>query len=271
MIINKPDKERAEKGGEAREGAEAEPKAKKIAERDKGEEVRQEEEKGWKEGLFCKSERVEKALEGKGGWLHPRVWKAETAEGLRRIGEEGIDMVVWEREVEEALEGYISLFEREKEDRIYRAKKAEEFEAFFQEKKQKDPLGYRAFVKDIEAIVGWFLKITDDPEPRLRLDRVQSNGCRRFHVDSVVYRMLCTYLGPGTEWVSAEDLDRECSCPLDHVKPSKIRRLSRFSVAILKGKKKGGERQIYHRSPPIEGTGEHRLLLCLDSLKGEED
>ena len=42
----------------------------------------------------------------------------------------------------------------------------------------------------------------------LRLEIIERAMCPRFHVDHVGIRMLCTYRGPGTEWLDDEAADR---------------------------------------------------------------
>src|SRR5690606_18232190 len=43
----------------------------------------------------------------------------------------------------------------------------------------------------------------------VKLSVINSDQCRKFHVDYVRYRLLTTYLGPGTEWIPNEYVDRE--------------------------------------------------------------
>lgn len=90
---------------------------------------------------------------------------------------------------------------------------------------------------------------------RLRLECVEDDACRRFHADNIELRLLCTYLGPGTEWLP------------DPAEPSAIRRVPPLAVAVLKGRawRRGGSPCI-HRSPPIAGSGVRRLLLAVDPL-----
>ncbi len=90
---------------------------------------------------------------------------------------------------------------------------------------------------------------------RLRLECVVDDACRRFHADNVALRLLCTYLGPGTEWLP------------DPAAPDRIRRVPTIAVALLKGRAWGdGGEACVHRSPPIVGRGVRRLLLAVDPL-----
>jgi hypothetical protein len=90
---------------------------------------------------------------------------------------------------------------------------------------------------------------------RLRLECIADDACRRFHADNVALRLLCTYLGPGTEWLP------------DPAAPDRLRRMPPLAVALLKGRGWGdGGAACVHRSPPIAGLGVRRLLLAVDPL-----
>jgi hypothetical protein len=90
---------------------------------------------------------------------------------------------------------------------------------------------------------------------RMRFEHVIDDSCRKFHVDAVGLRLLCTYAGPGTEWVDAS---------------GKVRRLAATEVAVFKGAAfPGGGPRVLHRSPPLSIgrlTGQSRLVLCIDTV-----
>lgn len=98
---------------------------------------------------------------------------------------------------------------------------------------------------------------------RLRLDAVDTDGCRRFHRDVVRARLLCTLRGSGTEFGIATDSTAE---------PDRIERMATGDVGVFRGTLwPGGVLPLVHRSPPIAGRGETRLLLVLDPLDDPED
>jgi hypothetical protein len=104
---------------------------------------------------------------------------------------------------------------------------------------------------------------------------IDSDQCRKFHVDYLRYRLLATYLGPGTEWVPDEYVDRAAlsNPPVDPtaanaviVKDSnEIRRAAAGDVLLMKGARHPHGVGLVHRSPPIEGTGRARVLLTLST------
>ena len=106
---------------------------------------------------------------------------------------------------------------------------------------------------DLRRLAGRFSSLTASPVVRMRLEHETDDSCRKFHVDAVGLRLLCTYAGPGTEWIAPG---------------GKIRRMVAMEVAIFKGAAfPGVAPRVLHRSPPLStGTsaGRSRLVLCID-------
>lgn len=118
-------------------------------------------------------------------------------------------------------------------------------------------------VDDVAALADIFARVMEARWLRLRLDPVDTNACRRFHIDMVTARLVCTYRGMGTQYGTS----------VDGADPEQIETVPTGSPVMLRGtlwptKPDAGLR---HRSPPIEGTGETRLLLVLDPLDDDED
>lgn len=65
--------------------------------------------------------------------------------------------------------------------------------------------GRTFLISDIEAIGARFAAIMQVPYLRLRLNAVSNSSCRKFHVDAVKARMVCTYRGTGTQYGLAAD------------------------------------------------------------------
>lgn len=98
---------------------------------------------------------------------------------------------------------------------------------------------------------------------RLRLDVVTTNACRKFHIDAVTARLVCTYRGTGTQYgISTDGAD-----------PARIFTVSTGSPILLRGTlwPEHPRSGLAHRSPPIEGTGETRAVLVLDPVDDPED
>lgn len=132
-----------------------------------------------------------------------------------------------------------------------------------------------ALVADMVDLMGRFARVTGSSRVRLRLEAVADNACRRFHRDCVPLRLVTTYRGPGTDWVTPEFADQALACPDDYAGPKE--RLAAHDVAFFKGCGFPGashDRGIVHRSPPIVGAGTDegitRLVLCLNVPPGSE-
>ena len=132
--------------------------------------------------------------------------------------------------------------------------------------------GRYALIKDIKYLAQLYFDITQESQLNLNLELVTSDMCQFFHTDKISYRLLCTYLGKGTEWLENKNARREgigkgCNSKIV-INENEIRQTSAFDIALLKGDSKESKQGVIHRSPKIEGTRQPwRLLLKLDSCK----
>ncbi len=55
-------------------------------------------------------------------------------------------------------------------------------------------------VADATTLATSFACLMDAPYLRLRFDVIKTNACRRFHIDAVTARLICTYRGTGTQY-----------------------------------------------------------------------
>ena len=110
--------------------------------------------------------------------------------------------------------------------------------------------------EDAAALALMFGAIMDAPMLRLRMDVIDRNACTRFHLDRVPARLLCTYRGSGTEYGVARPREE----------PAQIERVPTGAAAVFRGAlwSDGEATELLHRSPPVAGMGETRLLLVLD-------
>jgi len=118
-------------------------------------------------------------------------------------------------------------------------------------------------IGDISALAEIFAGLTKAPYLRLRLQAVTTNACRKFHIDAITARLVCTYRGQGTQYGFSPDGDD----------PRRVFSVATCAPILLRGtlwseKPASG---LLHRSPPIEGTGETRLVLVLDAVESPED
>lgn len=136
----------------------------------------------------------------------------------------------------------------------------------------------RAWAADVASLATRFAGVVGAPSLRASLATVVTDKCRKLHSDYKRVRLVCTYAGPGTEWLDDRDVDRDA---LRRQHPSieaanarvvrrgaRVHRTGAGDVLLLKGELHAGNegRGAIHRSPPIELTGERRLVLTLDML-----
>jgi hypothetical protein len=135
--------------------------------------------------------------------------------------------------------------------------------------------GREALADDLRLLADMLGELLDARTIGIRLEVIRQAMCPRLHVDRVGIRMLCTYRGPGTEWVDDDSVDRRFLGAAAAGKPDtisglllpghRIESIPPFSVALLKGSLWQGNagRGIVHRSPSVPQPP--RVLVALDA------
>jgi hypothetical protein len=138
--------------------------------------------------------------------------------------------------------------------------------------------GRELLATDIGTLNQIYCDLLGCPAAGVRLEVVAGAMCPRFHVDRVGVRMLCTYRGPGTEWLDDRDADRRLlgrraegasdessGLMLD---PKVVQVVPTFAIALLKGSLWQGNagRGIIHRSPAVADMESPRVLLAIDAF-----
>jgi hypothetical protein len=129
-----------------------------------------------------------------------------------------------------------------------------------------------SILNDIKDLLLQFKELSGANSFRLLFTTVNTNMCSRFHTDMNDLRLLCTYNGPGTVWLSDSNVNRNAletygdneTIVKDN---SQINYAKTGSVVLLKGAifPLKGTKAIVHRSPTIEESGISRLLLRIDA------
>ncbi len=128
---------------------------------------------------------------------------------------------------------------------------------------------WTALAADLRQVLALYLAIVPTPTIEVRIERVTTDLCQRWHTDNVGIRLLTTYRGPGTHWADNAWVRRDALGPsgLDNdaiVPPQAPRQvLARGAIALLKGCAQGAT-GIVHRSPPLDGSGLSRLLVVIE-------
>lgn len=129
--------------------------------------------------------------------------------------------------------------------------------------------GHADFMVDVAWLVRAFSCLLEARRIGLRLRILDKAMCLRFHVDHVPLRLITTYAGAGSEWLSEDVMPRHRlgDPAYEPTNSSDIEQLMAGEVALFKGEKWPGNEGtgIIHRSPQV-APGERRLILTLDWL-----
>lgn len=120
-----------------------------------------------------------------------------------------------------------------------------------------------AFRRDVAMLADRHAAVSGDRNVRIRLEVVETDACRKFHADHVTLRTITSYLGQGTQWIDA-GIDAASANRADPVGGPAMRQLGTGDVGMFKGRLWQAAPTILHRSPPIAGSGEQRLILAID-------
>jgi hypothetical protein len=121
----------------------------------------------------------------------------------------------------------------------------------------------RMLVDDTAVLARIFADLMRARFLALRFDVTATNACRKFHIDTVTARLVCTYRGTGTQY----------GFPTVDADPPEVFTVATGAPILLRGKlwPERPNAGLRHRSPPIEGTGETRLVLVLDPIDDPDD
>ena len=113
-------------------------------------------------------------------------------------------------------------------------------------------------IQDITKLTKVFSNLMKVDYIRLRMEVVSTNSCRKFHMDAVKSRLICTYRGQGTQY----------GISMDGTDPKNFKTTPTGSPILLRGTLwiENNPKLILHRSPPIEGTGETRFVFVIDPI-----
>lgn len=187
---------------------------------------------------------------------------------LSEIYQPAVDFAIWQRELNDELEQDIeTILQKQKTFSFRIILRPDEVSEWL---KVKWPSMYiSAFQADVQKLVTMFADLFDQTHVGMRLELVDKTLCPLFHVDKVMARMVTTYHGPATEWLTEDNINRQALKLRDHEHvmrdQNKLRAANAGEVLVFKGQEWPGEdvQGIVHRS--AQATAENRrLLLTLD-------
>ena len=193
---------------------------------------------------------------------------------LRRILDPGVQLGLWQRPAQAVITQELSSLKASALPDVRCTTSRGTFDNDVDSLLQKqgfDPTAFTNWRSDLRQLANIYFHLSKNRDVEMRLETTDEDGCTRFHVDSTQPRLLCTYQGPGTQWLTDEQVDRKAQSSgasnEDIVRFGEPSSFAPFWVGIFKGKTYPGNsgQGLVHRSPPIEGSGQIRVLFCLDS------
>ena len=205
----------------------------------------------------------------------PQIAAGSDASTLVSIYEDNINIAIWQREQQQVLDEYAAQWVEQKPSHTPRVilsanQPKETLEQLLPNIENKD-----LFLRDINYLVEMFACLFEVNEVGLRLTPLNKAMCPKFHVDNIPCRLVTTYGGLGTEWLTEENLNRQFLGKGSHGLPDEqsgifnnansIQQVKSQHVSLLKGSGwEGNEKTgLVHRSPSLS-NGQTRLLLTMD-------
>lgn len=192
---------------------------------------------------------------------------ADAPEGLSAIHSPGCAAAIWRRHPLPSFQSWIGALGPERLPRarvILRPEDVREaVNAICDASGTPDCPERERLVDDTAALADIFAGLMPAPYLRLRFDVVTTNACRKFHIDVVTARLICTYRGLGTQY----------GISTGGAEPQRVFTVPTGAPILLRGTlwPDRPKSVLLHRSPPIQGTGKTRLVLVLDPIGDRED
>lgn len=135
--------------------------------------------------------------------------------------------------------------------------------------------GQGQFLEQVVELSEMFACLFELEQVGLRLQVLDQPMCPRFHVDRVPCRLTATFSGPGTQWLTNQQVNRDFLGPKHppeedmegqlFSRGTGIQQLKAGEVGLMKGSWWEGQESLglVHRSPGLQAE-QKRLLLTLD-------
>jgi hypothetical protein len=192
----------------------------------------------------------------------PHVVMDEAPAGLSAIADPAINLAVWQRYLSPALVAEAGLLVRSAAaDVRVTAATGHVASALTAVMADAHWPAVPALVGDIAELAALAATSMATRALDIRLEIVTSDACRKFHADYVPLRLITTYAGPGSQWLSNDDAAALAGGVA--AEQLEVRQLLAGEVALFKGRLLT-DSPIIHRSPPIAGTGQRRLVLVIN-------
>ncbi|MGZ3420585.1 MAG: DUF1826 domain-containing protein [Polyangiales bacterium] len=187
---------------------------------------------------------------------------ASSIEELGRIRDRGVNLVIRPRPSPPWCAALAHSLEQPFDVRV----RGDDFSALVEPLHHAAPNYVGALLEDMKELAQLCDRLLGDRPRTVGLAVVVDDSCRKFHVDRRDVRLLCTYVGPGTEWVpngagnraalASDAPDVETANRAIVPDQRAIRRMLTGWVGLLRGEscESNAGNGVVHRSPPIAGS-----------------
>jgi Protein of unknown function (DUF1826) len=196
---------------------------------------------------------------------------AESAGVFEQLFEEEVQLCIWKRASDEILGAYLDRavcpggWERRMEVSIAEPSLAEAVQGLLAG--FEGGLGRVRLTTELLSLIDLFATLSDSQRVGVRMVATERRTCPRFHADAVGLRLLCTWVGEGTEWVAEEEVIRpDTGSAAGPVRAgAAVHQMPPFAVGVFKGDLWPGNDGCgaVHRSPQPTGW---RVFVSLDGL-----
>ncbi|WP_200804712.1 DUF1826 domain-containing protein [Ferrimonas marina] len=125
--------------------------------------------------------------------------------------------------------------------------------------------GKTALLDDLALLRDILCELLGSEAAGMRLARLGHAMCPGWHVDKVGIRLVCTYQGPGTQWLEDQNVDRG-QLRSEQVRNGRAVEATPGEIVLLKGAIWQGNQGYgaIHRSPELTVNAPLRTLVTLD-------
>lgn len=183
---------------------------------------------------------------------------------LVEIFDPRVQVCTWQRQIDPAIEAYLAKLHQTGELQVL-----ESVAPAAQPKLDCLPAepGRASLIDDLSLLCEVVCELLGCCEVGLRLARVGHAMCPGWHVDRVGVRLVCTYQGPGTQWLDDQGVDRR-DLRSSRMEKGGFIQAAPGEVVVLKGALWQDNQALgaVHRSPQVAPDAASRTLVTLDPV-----
>jgi hypothetical protein len=183
---------------------------------------------------------------------------------LVEIFDPTVQVCTWQREIDPAIDAYLSRQHQTGELQVLEA-----LSAAAQTRLDGLPNGpgRSSLIEDLSLLREIACELLGCAAVGLRLARIGRAMCPGWHVDRVGIRLVCTYQGPGTQWLDDQHVERR-DLRSGRLDDAGFIQAIQGEIVLLKGAlwQDNDTFGAIHRSPELGSSTSLRTLITLDPL-----